>query len=104
MFERKTYQAPPPRRPSDRYVITAKTTKARRRGPMLFGQMSKERLRQNTRLITQHGEVRPSEVERSGIGGNAAVHFYFPRSGANSPLLHPTVKKVPSKSEPGASI
>ena len=89
-----TYQGPPPRRPNDRYVITVKTTKPPRHGPMLFEQMTTERLQQNTRLITQHGEVRPSEVERSGMGGNAAVHFYFPRSQGNGPLLHPDREKV----------
>ena len=89
-----TYQGPPPRRPSDRYVITVKTTKPPRRGPLLFEEMTPERLRENTRLITKHGEVRPSEVERSGLGGNAAVHFYFPRSQGNGPLLRPDREKV----------
>ncbi len=89
-----TYQAPPPRRPSDRYVITVKTTKPPRRGPMLFERMNDNGLKRYARLITKHGEVRPSEVERSGVGGNAAVHFYFPLSQGNGPLLHPDREKV----------
>ncbi len=89
-----TYQAPPPRRPSDRYVITVKTTKPPQRGPMLFEQMDDNRLKQNARLVTQHGEVRPSEVERSGKGGNVAVHFFFPRSQGNGPLLRSDREKV----------
>ena len=89
-----TYQGPPPRRPSDRYVITVRTTKPPRRGPMLFEQMNDNGLKRYARLITKHGEVRPSEVERSGVGGNAAVHFYFPLSQGNGPLLHPDREKV----------
>ena len=89
-----TYQGPPPRRPSDRYVITVRTTKPPRRGPMLFEQMNDNGLKRYARLITTHGEVRPSEVERSGVGGNAAVHFYFPLSQGNGPLLHPDREKV----------
>ena len=89
-----TYQGPPPRRPGDRYVITVKTTKPPRRGPMLFEQMNDNGLKRYARLITKHGEVRPSEVERSGVGGNAAVHFYFPLSQGNGPLLHLDREKV----------
>ena len=89
-----TYQGPPPRRPSDRYVITVRTTKPPRRGPMLFEQMNDNGLKRYARLITKHGEVRPSEVERSGVGGNAAVHFNFPLSRGNGPLLHPDREKV----------
>ena len=89
-----TFQGPPPRRPSDRYVITVKTTKPPQHGPMLFEQMDDNRLKRNARLITKHGKVRPSEVERSGVGGNAAVHFYFPLSRGNGPLLHPDREKV----------
>ncbi len=89
-----TYQGPPPRRPSDRYVITVKTTKPPQHGPMLFEQMNDNGLKRYARLITKHGEVRPSEVERSGVGGNAAVHFYFPLSQGNGPLLHPDREKV----------
>ncbi len=94
MGNRATFHGPPPRRPSDRYVITVKTTKPPQHGPMLFEQMDDNRLKRNARLITQHGEVRPSEVERSGVGGNAAVHFYFPLSQGNGPLLHPDREKV----------
>ena len=88
-----TYQGPPPRRPSDRYVITVRTTKPPRRGPMLFEQMNDNGLKRYARLITKHGEARPSEVERSGVGGNAAVHFYFPCLRGTVPCYIPTVKR-----------
>ena len=89
-----TFQGPPPRRPSDRYVITVTTTKPPQHGPMLFEQMDDNRLKRNARLITQHGEVGPSEVEHSGEGGKAAVHSFFPRSQGNGPLLRSDREKV----------
>lgn len=88
------FQSPPPRLPEDRYVITVKTTRPPPRGPDLFDRLGKKELRERARLKTQRGRVAPVEVERSGLGANAAVHFFFARSYEGEPLLRPAGEKV----------
>ena len=81
------FHAPAPRVPADRYVITVKTTEPAERGPDLFAGLKPGELLQRARLRTRQGEVAPAEVERSGTGANAAVHFLFPRESMGKPLL-----------------
>ena len=88
------YQSPPPRLPEDRYVITVKATQTRKSSPRPFSQLSEEQLKQRARLKTQLGEVTPEEVERSGKGSSAAVHFFFPRTWEGKPLTPPEAPRL----------
>lgn len=81
------FQAPPPRLPDDRYVITVKTTRPPPGGPDIFDNLTKFQLRRRAQLKTKHGTVLPREVERSGLGASAAVHFFFPRTREGTPLV-----------------
>lgn len=81
------FQSPPPRLPADRYVITVKVTEPPALGRDLFAGLNARQLRQRARLKTPRGTVAPLEVERSGLGANAAVHFFFPRIYQGAPLL-----------------
>lgn len=81
------FQAPTPRRPADRYVVTVKTTRPAALGADIFAHLSEQQLREAARLKTSRGAVPPLETERSGVGANAAVHFFFPRIYQGRPLL-----------------
>lgn len=88
------FQAPPPRLPKNRYVITVKTTRPPVEGPDLFDRLSTWQLLQGAKLKTSRGPVSPLEVERSGVGASAAVHFFFPRTYDGQPLLREQGEKV----------
>ena len=81
------FHAPAPQAPEDRYVVTVKTTGPASRGPDLFEGLKPGELLLRARLRTRQGEVAPAEVQRSGKGANAAVHFLFPREVKGKPLL-----------------
>ena len=88
------YQSPPPRLPEDRYVITVKAVALRRSGKTALQKMPEERLMTVALLKTRHGQVNPAEVERSGEGATAAVHFFFPRTNEGAPLVNPQNPKM----------
>ncbi len=83
------FQAPAPRLPADRYVITVKLEQPGRSGfePFAVTPAGSPGLRAT--LKTHHGTVAPSEVEFTGAGTNSAVHFFFPRTLDDAPLLGP---------------
>lgn len=81
------FQAPPPRLPADRYVITVKITRPPEAGNDLFEHLGPQQLRARARLKTSRGTVAPMEVQRSGMEATAAVHFFFPRHYLGQPLL-----------------
>lgn len=83
------FQAPPSRLPEDRYVVTVKTTRPPDPHPDIFLGLSDAELRERAQLKTAAGRVQPMEVERSGVGATAAVHFFFPRVAGARPLLPP---------------
>lgn len=74
------FQAPAPRLPADRFVITVKLDQPGRKGfePFTVSPAAKPVL--VATLKTSHGTVTPLEVEFTGIGATAAVHFFFPRT------------------------
>jgi len=88
------FQAPAPRLPDDRYVVTVKVTRPAQPGPDLFDGMDLGTLLDRARLKTRRGEVEPMEVERSGKGASAAVHFLFPREVKGRPLLESEKERV----------
>lgn len=81
------FQAPPPRLPGDRYVITVKTLRPPQSGRDAVEGLDDMELRAGAWLKCGLVVVEPLEVERSGIGASAAVHFFFPRTHAGKPLL-----------------
>jgi hypothetical protein len=83
------FQAPAPRLPTDRYVITVKLEQPGRAGfePFSVTPAGKPRLRAT--LKTRRGTVTPIEVEFTGTGTSSSVHFFFPRTFEGAPLLGP---------------
>ena len=83
------FQAQAPRLPVDRYVITVKLEQAGRAGfePFTVTTVGKPDLRAT--LKTHRGTVAPLEVEFTGTGSSASVHFFFPRTLDGAPLLGP---------------
>ncbi len=81
------FQAPAPRLPADRYVITAKLEQAGIAGfePFAVTPAGKPVLRAT--LKTRHGTVTPLETEFTGTGASSAAHFFFPRALDGVPLL-----------------
>jgi hypothetical protein len=77
-------EAPAPRLPENRYVVTVKILQPAEPGPDLFDDLSLDTLRKRARLKTRHGEVAAEEAERTGT---AAVHFFFVRDFSGKPLL-----------------
>lgn len=77
-------EAPAPRLPANRYVVTVRILEPAEPGPDLFDDLSLDTLRKRARLATRHGEVAASEAERSGT---EAVHFFFQRDFNGKPLL-----------------
>jgi hypothetical protein len=84
-----TFQAPTPRLPANRYVITVKVEEAGRKGfePFTVTPASKPVLVAS--LKTRHGIVAPLEVEFTGAGASSSVHYFFPRTLDGAPLLGP---------------
>jgi hypothetical protein len=83
------FQAPTPRLPEDRYVVTVKTTRPPDPEPDIFLGLTEEDLRGRAQLKTPAGIVHPLEAERSGVGAAAAIHFFFPRLVEGQPLFRP---------------
>jgi len=83
------FQAPAPRLPADRYVITVKVEQAGRKGfePFTVTPAGKPALAAT--LKTRRGIVAPLEVEFTGTGASSSVHFFFPRTLDGAPLLGP---------------
>ncbi len=81
------FQSPPPALPADRFVITVKTLEPPHSGRDLLEGVEVAEFHKRTRLRTRRGEVAPTEIVRSGVGANAAVHFLFPRERDGQPLL-----------------
>ncbi|HEX9764112.1 MAG TPA: hypothetical protein VGA39_02415 [Candidatus Acidoferrales bacterium] len=77
-------EAPSPRLPANRYVVTVRILEPAEPGPDVFDDLTLDTLRKRARLATRHGEVAASEAERSG---KEAVHFFFQRDFNGKPLL-----------------
>ena len=84
-----TFQAPSPRLPVDRYVITVKLEQPGFVGfePFAVTPAGSPTLRAT--LKTRHGAVVPLEVEFTGAGASSSVHLFFPRTLDGAPLLGP---------------
>lgn len=83
------FQAQSPRLPPDRYVITAKLEQAGLVGFDPFAMTTAGNPVLHATLKTRQGTVSPLEVEFTGKGTGASVHFFFPRSINGTPLLGP---------------
>jgi hypothetical protein len=83
------FQAPAPRLPADRYVITVKVEQPGRAGfePFAVTPGGKPVLRATLKI--RRGTVAPLEVEFTGAGTNSSVHLFFPRTLDGPPLLGP---------------
>ena len=83
------FQAPTPRLPADRYVITVKLEEPGRKSfePFTVTPAGKPVL--VATLKTRRGIVAPLEVEFSGTGATSSAHFFFPRTLDGAPLLGP---------------
>lgn len=83
------FQAPTPRLPTDRYVITVKLEQPGRKSfePFTVRPAGKPVL--VATLKTRRGLVRPLEVEFTGTGATSSVHFFFPRTLDGAALLGP---------------
>ena len=87
--ESAAFQAPSPRFPSDRYVISVKLEQPGRKSfePFTVTPAGKPVL--VATLKTHRGFVRPLEVEFTGTGATSSVHFFFPRTLDGAALLGP---------------
>ena len=83
------FQAPTPRLPADRYVITVKLEQAGRKGFEPFAVTPAGKPVLVATLKTRRGIVAPAEVEFAGVGANSSVHYFFPRTINGAPLLGP---------------
>ena len=83
------YQSPPPRRPPDRYVITMNLAQPPKGGGNPLAVRENDKEMKHVRLKTSRGTFTPVETERSGVGANEAVHFFFPREQDGKPILDP---------------
>jgi hypothetical protein len=83
------FQAPAPRLPADRYVITVKLDQAGIVGFEPFAVTTAGKPVLSATLKTRRGTVAPLEVEFTGAGTSSSVHFFFPRSLDGVPLLGP---------------
>lgn len=81
------FQAQAPRLPEDRYVISVRVDQPGFAGFEPFAVLPAGTPNLRATLKTRRGTVAPTEVEFSGTGVSAAVHFYFPRSVDGAPLL-----------------
>lgn len=83
------FQAPTPRSPEDRYVITVKLEQAGRKGFEPFAVTPAGKPVLVATLRTRRGIVTPIEAEFTGTGATSSVHFFFPRTLDGAPLLGP---------------
>jgi len=82
-----TFQAPPPRLPADRYVVTMKAIETPSQGADPLTGEGEGSQKPRAWLRTAGGTVAPLEWERSGVGASSAIHFFFPRTQNGSLLL-----------------
>jgi hypothetical protein len=82
-----TFQSPPPRRPPDRYVITMNVVQPAKAAGDPFALRESTKERNLVRLKTSRGTFFPVESERSGVGANEAIHFFFPREQDGKSIL-----------------
>ena len=87
--EAAAFQAPTPRLPADRYVITVKLEQPGRKSFEPFTVMPAGKPALVATLKTRRGLVRPLEVEFTGTGATSSVHFFFPRTVDDAALLGP---------------
>ena len=83
------FQAPAPRLPEDRYVVTVKLEQAGRKDFEPFAVTPAGKPALAASLKTRSGTVRPLEVEFTGAGATSSAHFFFPRTLDGAPLLGP---------------
>jgi hypothetical protein len=83
------FQAPAPRLPADRYIVTVKLEQAARKGFEPFAVTSSGKPVLVATLKTRVGIVAPLEVEFTGVGASSSVHYFFPRTIDGHPLLGP---------------
>ena len=83
------FQAPTPRLPADRYVITVKLEEPGRKSFEPFAVTPAAKPVLVATLKTRRGIVAPLEVEFTGTGATSSVHFFFPRTFEGAPLLGP---------------
>jgi len=81
------YHSPPPRLPSDFYVITVKATVPPRRIRSILSGSHLTDIRKGATLKTKQGTFFPTVVERSGQGKSTAVHFFFARTHEGRSIL-----------------
>jgi hypothetical protein len=85
------FLAQAPRLPGDRYVITVKLDQPGFAGFEPFAATPARSPDLRATLKTRRGIVAPLEIEFTGTGTSAAVHFYFPRTLDSAPLLGPGI-------------
>jgi hypothetical protein len=83
------FQAPAPRLPADRYVITVKVEEAGGKGFEPFAVTPTGTPALVATLKTRRGIVAPLELEFTGAGASASVRYFFPRTLGGAPLLGP---------------
>jgi hypothetical protein len=81
------FRSPPPRRPPDRYVITMNVVQPAKDSGDPFALREDNKEKEPVRLKTSRGTFAPLETERSGVGANEALHFFFPRVQDGKPIL-----------------
>jgi len=86
-----TFLAQAPRLPADRYVITVKLDQPGFAGFEPFAATPARTPNLHATLKTHRGIVAPIEIEFTGTGTSAAVHFFFPRMLDGAPLLGPGI-------------
>jgi len=85
------FLAQAPRVPVDRYVITVKLDQPGFAGFEPFAATPARSPDLRATLKTRRGIVAPIEIEFTGTGTSAAVHFFFPRTLDGAPLLGPGI-------------
>jgi hypothetical protein len=85
------FLAQAPRIPGNRYVITVKLDQPGFAGFEPFAATPARTPNLRATLKTRRGIVAPLEIEFTGTGTSAAVHFYFSRTLEGSPLLGPGI-------------
>jgi hypothetical protein len=83
------FLAQAPRLPADRYVITVKLDQPGFAGFEPFAVSPARSPDLRATLKTRLGIVAPLEIEFTGTGTNASVHFFFPRTIDGTSLLGP---------------
>jgi len=89
------YLSMPQRLPADRYVVTLKALEkfvvaGTPPGSMplnLIGSLENDSTGPRARLSAGNLSAAPAESERTGVGAEEAVHFYFPREVNGAPLI-----------------